>query len=48
MTRKRKINLSDAEKELLKTTRNTVYGPNTPYGIVVEKACRKLLSEEDY
>lgn len=47
MARKRKITISNDEKELLIATRNSVFGPEVPYGVVVDRACRALLAERD-
>lgn len=45
--RKRRIRLSDEEKNLLRTTRQEAFGDdNVPYGVVVRKACRSLLAEK--
>lgn len=45
--RKKRIRLSDEEKDLLRTTRQEAFGDeNVPYGIVVRKACRSLLAED--
>jgi len=48
MARKRKVRLSDSEKELLRSTRTAVFGDeNVPYGLVVERACKELLADNN-
>ena len=46
--RNKRIRLSEEEKNLLRTTRQEAFGDeNVPYGVVVQKACRTLLTENE-
>ena len=46
--RDKRVRLSTEEKDLLRTTRQEAFGDeNVPYGIVVRKACRALLAENE-
>jgi len=48
MARDKKVRLSESEKELLRSTRTAVFGDeNVPYGLVIERACKELLSENN-
>ncbi|WP_459808906.1 hypothetical protein [Halopiger thermotolerans] len=40
------MRLSDQEKRVLELARATVYDGEVPFGVVVERACRNLLAEE--
>ena len=44
--RNNRVRLSDQEKRVLEVTAATVYDGEVPFGVVVERACRNLLSEE--
>jgi hypothetical protein len=46
--REKKIRLSTEEKDLLRTTRQEMFGDeNVPYGVVVRAACRSLLVDDE-
>ncbi|MHC3380228.1 hypothetical protein [Haloarcula sp. H-GB5] len=48
MARDKKVRLSESEKELLRSTRISVFGDeNVPYGLVIEQGCKALLAEDD-
>lgn len=44
--RDNRVRLSDQEKRVLELARATVYDGEVPFGVVVERACRNLLSKE--
>lgn len=48
MSRDKKVRLGEDEKELLRSTREVVYGDdNVPYGLVIAKGCKALLAEDE-
>lgn len=47
MVRDNRIRLSDDEKRVLELTQETVYDENVPLGVVVARACRSLLADDD-
>ena len=48
MVRDKKVRLSESEKELLRSTRTAVFGDeNVPYGLVIERACKELLADNN-
>lgn len=46
--RKKHVRLSEREKAIIDTTKKAVYGEDdVAYGVVIERACRNLLSETE-